>query len=107
MKFFREPLIHFLAIGAALFVIYAYWGQQGGAENERAITITAGEIEWLSSSWQKTWNRPPTPEELEGIIDQYLKEMVLSREAVAMGLDRDDTVIRRRLAQKLNFSPRV
>ena len=103
MKFFREPLVHFLLIGAALFVIYAYWGQQDVTENERAITITAGEIEWLSDSWQKRWNRPPTEQEREGIINQYLKEMILYREALAMGLDRDDTVIRRRLAQKLEF----
>ena len=103
MKFFREPLVHFLLIGAALFVIYAYWGQPDVTENERAITITAGEIEWLSDSWQKRWNRPPTKQEREGLINQYLKEMILYREALAMGLDRDDTVIRRRLAQKLEF----
>jgi len=103
MKFFREPLVHFLAIGAALFVIYAYWGQQGTEEQGKTITITAGEIEWLSDSWQTRWNRPPTQQEREGLINQYLKEMILYREAVAMGLDRDDTVIRRRLAQKLEF----
>jgi len=103
MKFFREPLVHFLVIGAALFVIYAYWGQQGTEEQGKTITITVGEIEWLSDSWQKRWNRPPTQQEREGIINQYLKEMILYREALAMGLDRDDTVIRRRLAQKLEF----
>ena len=103
MKFFREPLVHFLAIGAALFVIYGLWGQQEGEENERAITITSGEINWLTDNWKKRWNRPPTEMELAGIIDQYLREMILYREAVAMGLDRDDSVIRRRLAQKLEF----
>ena len=103
MKFFREPLVHFLAIGAVIFVIYGFWGQQDAEEQERAITITAGEIGWLTDSWQKRWNRPPTPEERAGIIDQYLREMILYREAVAMGLDKDDTVIRRRLAQKLEF----
>ena len=103
MKFFREPLVHFLLIGAALFVIYAYWGQPDAEEQGKSITITAGEIEWLSDSWQKRWNRPPTQQEREGIINQYLKEMILYREALAMGLDRDDTVIRRRMAQKLEF----
>jgi hypothetical protein len=78
-------------------------GQQNTEEQERVITITAGEIGWLTDSWQKRWNRPPTPEEREGLIKQYLREMILYREAVAMGLDRDDTVIRRRLAQKLEF----
>jgi peptidyl-prolyl cis-trans isomerase C len=103
MKVFREPLVHFLAIGAAIFVLYSFWGQKDAGENERAITITTGEITWLTDAWQKRWNRPPTDGEREGLVDQYLREMVLYREAVAMGLDRDDTVIRRRLAQKLEF----
>ena len=103
MKFLREPLVHFLAIGVALFVIYAYWGQQDVAENERTITITTGEINWLTDAWQKRWNRPPTAEERDGLIQKYLREMILYREAVAMSLDKDDTVIRRRLAQKLEF----
>ena len=103
MKIFREPLIHFLVIGAAIFVLYGFMGQQENEEQERAITITAGEIGWLTDSWQKRWNRPPTAEERDGLIKQYLREMILYREAVAMGLDRDDTVIRRRLAQKLEF----
>ena len=103
MKLFREPLLHFLAIGAAIFVLYGFMGQQDAEEQERAITITAGEIGWLTDTWQKRWNRPPTAEEKEGLIKQYLREMILSREAVAMGLDKDDIVIRRRLAQKLEF----
>jgi len=103
MKFFREPLVHFLAIGAALFVIYAYWGQPDVEEQGKSITITAGEIKWLTDNWEKRWTRPPTQQEREGIINQYLREMILYREAVAMGLDRDDSVIRRRLAQKLEF----
>ena len=103
VRLIKEPLVHFLAIGAAIFVIYGFWGQQDAQEQERAITITAGEIGWLTDTWQKRWNRPPTPEERAGIIDQYLREVILYREAVAMGLDKDDTVIRRRLAQKLEF----
>jgi len=103
MKLLREPLFHFLVIGAAIFVLYGYMGQEDAAEQERAITTTAGEIGWLTDTWQKRWNRPPTPEEREGLIKQYLRERILYREAVAMGLDRDDTFIRRRLAQKLEF----
>lgn len=103
MKFFREPLVHFLIIGATLFAIFGIWGQQEAEEQERAITITAGEIGWLTDSWEKRWNRPPTAEEREGLIKQYLREVILYREAVAMGLDRDDIIIRRRLAQKLEF----
>ncbi len=72
-------------------------------EDDRRIVISAGEVEWLRDSWKKRWSRPPTVEELDGIVRAYLRELVLSREAVAMGLDKDDTVIRRRLAQKLEF----
>jgi hypothetical protein len=103
MKFLREPLVRFLFIGAALFMLYAFWGQQDAENQDREITITSGEIAWLTDAWQKRWNRPPTAKEREGVINQYLREMILSREAIAMGLDKDDSVIRRRLAQKLEF----
>jgi peptidyl-prolyl cis-trans isomerase C len=103
MKFLREPLVHFLFIGAALFMLYAFWGQQDAEKKDREITITTGEINWLTDAWQKRWARPPTLEEKEGLIKQYLREIILSREAIAMGLDKDDSVIRRRLAQKLEF----
>jgi peptidyl-prolyl cis-trans isomerase C len=102
-RLLKEPLVHFLLIGASFFVIYGMWGQQETGEQDRTITITAGEINWLADAWQKRWNRPPTSEERQGIIDQYLREMILYREAVAMGLDKDDSVIRRRLSQKLEF----
>ena len=103
VRFIREPLVHFLLIGAAIFMLFGFFGRQDVEEQERAITITAGEIGWLTDTWEKRWNRPPTDKEREGIINQYLREMILYREAVAMGLDKDDTVIRRRLAQKLEF----
>ena len=103
MKLLREPLVHFLIIGALLFVAYGLWGQQDAEEQGRAIDISAGEINWLTDAWAKRWNRPATEQERKGIVNQYLKEMILYREAVAMGLDRDDTVIRRRLAQKLEL----
>ena len=103
VRLIKEPLVHFLVIGAAIFVLFGLMGQQDVEEQERAITITAGEINWLTDAWQKRWNRPPTAEERDGLIQQYLREMILYREAVAMGLDKDDTVIRRRLAQMLEF----
>jgi hypothetical protein len=72
-------------------------------ETDKTIVITAGEIQWMQSSWQKRWNRPPTAKEFDGLIQQYIKETVLYREAVTMGLNKHDMVIRRRLAQKLEF----
>ena len=96
----REPLVHFLLIGAALFLLFE-WG--GGGDRERRIVITRGQIEHLAQSFEAVWLRPPTDEELQGLVDDYVREEVAIREAIAMGLDRDDTVIRRRLQQKLEF----
>jgi len=103
MKLLREPLVHFLVIGAGIFVLYGFFRQQDVAVQERTITISAAEVNWLTETWQKRWNRPPTEEERAGLIEQYLREMILYREALVMGLDQDDIVIRRRLAQKLEF----
>ena len=99
----REPLIHFAIIGACIYLLFSLYGQQENEALERTITITSGEIVWLEDSWAKRWNRPPTPMERQGLIDQYVRETVLYREALAMGLDKDDTIVRRRLAQKLEF----
>jgi hypothetical protein len=96
-------LVHFLLIGAAIYGLYGLTRPAVEAVAENRITVTAGEIEWLTGSWQKRWNRAPTPQERAGLIDQYVRETVFYREALAMGLDRDDTIIRRRLAQKLEF----
>jgi hypothetical protein len=70
---------------------------------DNTLVVEAGEIEWLTTAWRKRWNRLPTNQELDGLIQQYVRETVLYREALAMGLDKDDTIIRRRLAQKLEF----
>ena len=100
----REPLLHFLVLGALIYAAYGLVGADvGGEEPPNRITVTAGETGWLTTSWEKRWNRPPTQKERAGLIDAHVRETVLYREALAMGLDRDDTIIRRRLAQKLEF----
>ena len=99
----REPLIHFLLIGGMIYGAYALYGASDDTDDERKITITTGEIEALSNQWVRMWNRPPTNEEFSNIIRQYVREQILYREAVAMGLDDGDIVIRRRLAQKLEL----
>jgi len=100
----REPLVYFLTIGALIYLLYGFLSQPvSGESDKRRITITAGQIDWLETTWEKRWRRPPTAQELQGLIDTYVKESILYREAVAMGLDQDDTIIRRRLAQKLEF----
>ena len=103
MKLLREPLLHFLFIGAAIYLLYGAFAETVPEETDKTIVVSAAEIEWMQTSWQKRWNRPPMVEELEGLIQQYIRETVLYREALTMGLNRHDQVIRRRLAQKLEF----
>ena len=103
MKLLREPLVHFLFIGAAIYLLYGVFAEPVPEETDKTIVVSAGEIEWMKTSWQKRWNRPPTDKEFDGLIQQYIKETVLYREALTMGLNQHDQVIRRRLAQKLEF----
>ncbi len=103
MKFFREPLLHFLLIGAAIYLMYGLFAEPAPETDDKTIVVTAGEIEWMRTAWEKRWNRPPTTAELDGLVQQYIRETVLYREALTMGLNQHDQVIRRRLAQKLEF----
>jgi hypothetical protein len=103
LKWLREPLLHFLLIGAVIYLLYGAFAETLPEETDKTIVVSAAEIEWMQTSWQKRWNRPPTVEELEGLIQQYIRETVLYREALTMGLNKHDQVIRRRLAQKLEF----
>ena len=100
--FFKEPLVHFLAIGAALFLFFHFSSGSAGPGGQR-IVITAGQIEHLAAGYTRAWQRPPTEAELKGLVDDWVREEVAVRQAMATGLDRDDTVIRRRLRQKLEF----
>jgi len=102
MKLLKEPLLHFLLLGAALFVIYAAFNRNRPSAPDQ-IVITPGRIENLAATFAKVWQRPPSEQELKAQIDMYVKEEILSREAVKLGLDKNDTVIRRRLQQKMEF----
>ncbi len=102
MRLLREPLVHFLALGAALFVIFGILSDSGAKESTQ-ITVSVDHVERLLERWSRTWQRPPTAQELEGLIQDYVREEVLYREALLMGLDQDDTIIRRRLRQKMEF----
>jgi hypothetical protein len=94
--------VHFLVIGAGLFLFWHYFGDGMGSQPER-IVITPGHVERLAQQWTKTHLRPPSAEELAGLVEQEIDEEILYREAVALGLDRDDLVIHRRLAVKMDF----
>ena len=101
-KLIREPFIHFIFLGAAIFLAYHFLSAR--ADNQPGkIVITQGDITSIMIGFSRTWQRPPTREELEGLIRDRVREEVYYREAIAMGLDRDDPVIRRRLQQKLQF----
>jgi len=101
-KFLHEPLVHFLALGAALFMLFSLVG--GGSEPEsQKVFVTSGKIDQIITIFSRTWQRPPTAEELNGLIEDEIREQVLYREAMAMGLDKDDTIVRRRLRQKFEF----
>ena len=102
MCLLREPLLHFLLAGALLFAVDAVL-RESGAPSDQAITITAAEIDGLRMQWAKQYQRPPGPAELQGLVDARVREEVLYREALAMGLDQDDSIVRRRMAQKLEF----
>lgn len=97
----REPLLHFLVIGAALFGLYRL--VSGEQQGPREIVVSEAQIEALAENFARTWMRPPTAAEIHGLVDEHVKEEIYYREAMAIGLDRDDTVIRRRLRQKLEF----
>lgn len=101
-KIWNEPLIHFLVIGALVFGIHAWLGNIR-ADADRTISISAAQIQRLSAIWTSETGREPTVQEVEGLLADHVREEVLYREALRLGLDRDDTIIRRRLAQKIGF----
>jgi len=101
-KLIREPLVHFLLIGAALFVVF---GMTQGPDTNAAnrIVVDAGQVEQIVAQFKRTWIRPPTRQELDGLIESYVREEVYYREALAMGLDQNDPTVRQRMRMKLEF----
>jgi len=98
----REPLVHFLFLGLLLFLLFEWLGGDTGPMSNR-IAVSHAQVQQLAAAFTRTWQRPPTEAELKGLVDDYVREEIAFREAVAMGLDRDDTIIRRRMRQKLEF----
>lgn len=101
-KLLREPLLHFLVLGAGLFVVHGWLVGSGGYSRD-SIVINRGQVEHLAAGFARVHQRPPMRHELDGLVKEAIREEVFYREAVAQGLDRDDVVIRRRLMQKLEF----
>jgi hypothetical protein len=99
----REPLVHFLLIGIAVFALYRGEPQPQAVDMQRVIEVTPQLVDRLAGQFEAVWRRPPSEDELAGLVEDFVREEVYYREALALGLDRDDTVIRRRLRQKMEF----
>ncbi len=97
-RIINEPLIHFLIAALAIFALYSLTGS-GGSESS-TVLINKNQF---AERWQRAWRRPPTEQELRGMIDEYLNDEVLYREALRLGLDREDAVVRNRMLQKMKF----
>jgi peptidyl-prolyl cis-trans isomerase C len=101
-KILKEPLFHFLLLGAVIFMVYFILNPaEDNAGNQ--IKITQNDVDRFVQIFQKQWQRKPNKQELEGLVRAHLKEEILYREGLALGLEKDDTIIRRRLAQKMEF----
>ena len=104
MKLLKEPMLHFAIAGGLLFAADAVVNQGPPVSEEaQPIRIGDGEVRWLSETFARQWQRSPSEEELRGLVANLVEEELLAREARSLGLDQDDTVVRRRLAQKLEF----
>jgi len=104
MRWTREPLVHFLVLGALLFAAYAALQRDSAAAPDaHRIELTAGDLRQLQIAFAASWRRMPTSDEMVALVQGRVREEVLYREALAMGLDKDDTIVKRRMAQKMEF----
>lgn len=102
-RIMREPLLHFLLLGGLIFGVLTEDEAPGAVNADNRIVISASEVERVAVAWTQRWQRPPSEAELAGVIRETVREQVLYREALALGLDRDDVVVRRHLRQKYEF----
>ena len=104
-KLSKEPLVYFFVIGFVVFGLHSSLNSEKQARDEDPFTVevASADIEWIRSSWKARMKRQPTQQELQGLINRYIRDEILHREALAMDLDDRDLVIQRRLVQKLTF----
>jgi peptidyl-prolyl cis-trans isomerase C len=103
-RWLREPLLHFLVGGFVLFAAYgALHPQTGDRFQSNRIQLTEDELRQIAVVWVARWQRPPTPEEMHSLVEDRVREEILYRESIALGLDQGDTIVKRRLAQKMEF----
>jgi hypothetical protein len=103
-RLLREPLLHFLLLGASIFLIAALRAAPSARDTASdRIVVTAGDVQHITDAFARTWQRQPTPAEVAGLVDEHVRDEVYYRDALALGLDRDDAVVRRQLRQKMEF----
>jgi peptidyl-prolyl cis-trans isomerase C len=100
----REPLVHFVVLGCVLFGAYPFFDRdRGGEASSNEIRLTLDDLAQLVMVFESKWRRPPTQDEFNALVEDRVREDILYHEALAVGLDKDDTIVRRRMAQKMQF----
>jgi hypothetical protein len=103
-RLLHEPLVHFVVLGAVLFGAYAFFERvRGGDASPTEIRLTVDDLAQFMLVFESKWRRPPTQDEFNAMVEDRIREDVLYREALALGLDKEDTIVRRRMAQKMQF----
>lgn len=102
-KLLKEPLLHFLLIGVGLFFLFSQLNSDEDPSSTQQIVINKSNIEILSGTFMEENGRSPTDKEIQELLENDIREEVLSREAIALGLDKDDRIMRHRLAQKMQY----
>ena len=101
-RLLREPLLHFLLLGVLLFLAYGWLNRAGFAAKDE-IVVSRSQVDGLVMQFEKVWQRAPTADERQALVDSWVRDEIFYREALAMGLEQGDPVVRRRLSQKIQF----
>ena len=103
-RLLAEPLVQFLLLGALLFAVYTHYRPPADAgPTSHRIEMSMDDLAQMAMVFRSQWQRTPTPQELDAMVENKVQEEILYREALAMGLDKDDEIVKRRMAQKMQF----
>jgi parvulin-like peptidyl-prolyl isomerase len=102
-RWLREPLVQFVLLGALLFAVYTWSGRGAGDPSSKEIRLSYDDLAQLVLVFQSQWRREPTQEELKRLVENRVQEEILYREGLALGLDKGDTIVKRRMVQKMQF----